>query len=292
VTALGFPNVSNQPNPTATPTSPDQGLGMHFDVAGLPASFTASNLNPEGFATGTLTITGTPTDADLGVHGVRFTATNGVGASYEQAFILNVVQKASVPSSPTTCDGTYSGTFNGSINLQPGQICDFEGGGVTGNILADGGGTLILHSATVGGNVHIGSSRFGSGFDIQNSTIGAFLEIDSMASGAEPDQICGTNIEAAGGEALSLIDNSANIQVGGSGCAANVIKSTVEATGNSGTLILDDLQITGNLNVNSNKGAVQVFNNVVTGILGCSANTSITGGNDTAANKLGQCDTF
>ena len=39
---------------------------MFFTVIGLPTDLQASNLTPGGFATGTLTIQGTPSAADVG----------------------------------------------------------------------------------------------------------------------------------------------------------------------------------------------------------------------------------
>ena len=75
----------------APPTNPEDGLGMYFTVSGLPASLQATNLGEGGFATGTLTIAGTPSAADAGVRQVVITAYNGVGAIARQTLALNVI---------------------------------------------------------------------------------------------------------------------------------------------------------------------------------------------------------
>jgi hypothetical protein len=94
VTTTGFPGVSSQPlmPPLTPPTSPNQGKGMYFTVTGLPASLRASNLDPQGFATGTLTIQGTPLPGDAGSRLVQVTARNGVGITAQQTLTLNIVK--------------------------------------------------------------------------------------------------------------------------------------------------------------------------------------------------------
>jgi hypothetical protein len=86
VTTTGFPFLSSQPvgpNPTP-PTSPSQGKGMYFTITGLPADLHVSNLNPQGLATRTLIIEGTPSAADAGTYQVQITAQNGVGVPAQQ----------------------------------------------------------------------------------------------------------------------------------------------------------------------------------------------------------------
>jgi hypothetical protein len=80
------PSVANPP----VPTDPAQGLGMYFTVTGLPPSLTYTGLDRAGYTTGTLTISGTPAQADLGDHVVTFKAVNGVGAAAEQTFVLTL----------------------------------------------------------------------------------------------------------------------------------------------------------------------------------------------------------
>jgi hypothetical protein len=112
VTATGYPSLSTQPvpaNPTP-PTGPDDGTGMYFTLTGLPPNFQASNLNPQGFATGTLTIEGTPSASDVGKYQVQITAQNGVGSIAQQTLKLEITAPPPPTSSTTTTSSTSSST--------------------------------------------------------------------------------------------------------------------------------------------------------------------------------------
>jgi hypothetical protein len=99
---------------------------MFFTVTGLPASLHASNLNPVGFATGMLTIQGTPSAADIGTRQVQITAQNGFGTVARQTLMLNIVALTGpAPVSGTTCNGNYNGTFNGTITVSAGRTVRF-----------------------------------------------------------------------------------------------------------------------------------------------------------------------
>ncbi len=93
VTTVGFPTASAHAIPAnaTTPTDPAQGNGTFFTVTGLPSTLHATNLNPQGFAGGTLTIQGTPTNQDVGVYPVQITAANGVGTPATQTLKLTVL---------------------------------------------------------------------------------------------------------------------------------------------------------------------------------------------------------
>jgi hypothetical protein len=104
VVATGYPSLSTAPvppNPTP-PTGPNDGTGMYFTVAGLPPNFQASNLNPQGFATGTLTIEGTPSLSDVGEYQVQITAQNGVGEPAQQTLKLEITDTLPTTTLPTT----------------------------------------------------------------------------------------------------------------------------------------------------------------------------------------------
>ena len=75
---------------------------MYFTVTGLPPGFQASNLNPQGFATGTLLIEGTPEASDAGQYQVQITAQNGVGAPSQQTLKLLVTDTPPTTSTVTT----------------------------------------------------------------------------------------------------------------------------------------------------------------------------------------------
>jgi hypothetical protein len=108
VTTSGYPSLSTQrivadPIP---PTDPTDGTGMYFTVTGLPANLQFSNLNPAGYASGTLIIQGTPSGDDAGMHQVQITAQNGVGATAQQTLALNITKF--VASTTTTTLGTVA----------------------------------------------------------------------------------------------------------------------------------------------------------------------------------------
>jgi len=175
VTTTGYPSLSTQPVPPGStpPTSPTQGEGMYFTVTGLPTDLQASNLNPESFASGTLTIQGTPSAADAGMHPVQITAQNGVGATAQQTLALNIIRLTGpAPASGTKCNGAYNGTFTGNLTVSAGQNCMFVGGGVTGNVSVNGG-SLAFTNANVRGSMTLqGSTGFSIG---TGTTIGGNL---------------------------------------------------------------------------------------------------------------------
>ncbi|MDQ2840494.1 MAG: dockerin type I domain-containing protein [Acidobacteriota bacterium] len=92
-TATGYPNTSLAPLPLPPGTpdqAPDGGKGMHFLVSHLPSSLRVSNLNSQGYSTGTLTISGTPSPGDRGVHTITVLARNGVGSGFTQTLTMNI----------------------------------------------------------------------------------------------------------------------------------------------------------------------------------------------------------
>jgi hypothetical protein len=269
VTTTGSPSVSSQPlkPPLRAPISPTQGKGMYFTVTGLPASLKASNLNPEGFATGTLTIQGTPLLDDAGSRQVLITAHNGVGATARQALTLNIVKLiGSVPSSGTTCDGAYIGVFEGNLEVTPDQNCMFVGGGVKGQVFVLGG-DFTLSGANVTGNVMItGSSSFSiSG----NSVINGVLNINNVGSEVFSNPLCGSRVT----DNLLVYDNSVPIEIGSpQTCPGNVM----------GQLAV----------IMNNTGPIRVYNNQIAKTLNCTGNLSIAGRGNSAQVKAGQCAGF
>jgi hypothetical protein len=272
VTTTGFPNLATHPLPpnSLPPKSPMDGDGMVFTVNGLPADLQFSNLNPQGLQTGTLTIQGTPSAADLGLHQVTITAQNGVGAPVEQSLMLNIIKiTGSAPVSGTTCNGNYNGTFNGSVTVSAGQNCSFMGGGrIAGNVKVNGGNFAIANAKVIG-NVSIkGGSAFSFG---EGSNVTGNIAIQNVASGSTTNQICGAKLEGN----VQLSTNAIPIQIGSlsdSSCFSNFFA--------------------GNVAISGNTGAVTIYNNSVMQNLSCSNNTSITGGGNAARKKKGQCSNF
>jgi hypothetical protein len=270
VTTTGFPSLSTQPVAAneAPPTSPTQGEGMFFTVTGLPSDLQFSNLDPEGLATGTLTIQGTPSAGDAGMHQVQITAQNGVGAIAQQTLALNIIKiTGAAPVSGTTCNGAYNGTFSGNVTVSAGQNCVFVGGGITGNVVVNGG-NLDLTNANVSGNLAVqGSTGFSLGPDV---TISGNLGIQNIASGVTMNQICGTMV-------------AGNVKVYANATPLEIGSPDVSCPGNS---------FGKNVSVTNNTAATEFYNNTIKKNLSCSSNASIIGAGDTAATKNGQCATF
>jgi len=240
---------------------------MYFTVSGVPADLHVSNLNAQGFATGTLTIQGTPSAGDVGAHQVVITAQNGVGQTAQQTLTLNILTlTGTAPASGTTCNGNYNGTFNGSVTVSAGQNCAFYGGGVKGNVNVSGG-HLALTNAAITGNIAIQGS---AGFSINGGSISGNVTIQNVASGANGNQVCGANVTGN----LNLNTNAVPINVGS---IAN------QCLGN---------KVGGNLGISLNTGPVQVYNNAIGNNLSCTGNTSITGAGNVAQKKGGQCSAF
>ncbi|MFZ0592116.1 MAG: putative Ig domain-containing protein [Bryobacteraceae bacterium] len=106
VTTTGFPFMSSGRLPASSGPLPSFSAAgekwMSFYLLHLPAGFTASNLNAEGFATGTLTIQAPPS-APLGAqYAVAIFADNGVQPQAEKDIFIKIVK----PTEPAAFSGT------------------------------------------------------------------------------------------------------------------------------------------------------------------------------------------
>jgi hypothetical protein len=268
VTTTGFPSLSARPvaQPSTPPTTPNEGKGMYFTVTGLPASLKASNLNPEGFATGTLTIAGTPAPGDAGLRMVEIMARNGVGATAHQNLRLNLVKPSPAPASGNECNGAYNSVFPGDIRVSADQICVFIGGVVIGNVTVIGGDFTLSH-AKVTGNVRIqGWSEFSI---TAGSEIGGNLTIED-STGVSGSPLCATRVAGD----LLVSDNNIPIEIGLPQvfCPANALG--------------------GNAVITNNTGSIRVYANHIVKTLSCMGNVSIAGGGNLADKKEGQCAAF
>lgn len=270
VTTSGLPNVSAQPvtQPLTPPTNPNEGKGMYFTVTGLPPSLRASNLNPQGFATGTLTIQGTPLPGDAGLHLVQITAQNGVGATALRDLRLTLVKlEGPAPASISECNGAYDGFFEGDIAVSADQICMFVGGGVRGNVTVLGGDFILSH-AKVTGNVGI---QGWSTFSISaGSEIDGNLTMQDVSSGTSQNPICASRV--AGDLTVSNSDIPIEIGLPQVSCPGS----------NFGRDVI----------IMNNMGSIQIYNNQIARTLSCRGNLSIAGGGNTARIRSDQCIPF
>jgi len=270
VTTSGFPNVSAQPvtQPLTPPTNPNEGKGMYFTVTGLPAGLTASNLNPQGNATGTLTIQGTPLPGDAGLRSVQIMARNGVGATAQQTLTLDIAKlKGAAPATGNECNGAYFGTYEGDIGVRLGQDCIFVGGVVNGSVTVIGG-DFTLSKARVTGNVLIEGS---SAFSISaGSEIDGNLTMQDVSSGVSQNPLCASRVAGD----LLVSNNDVPIEIGSSqtSCLGNTFGRDATITNNT--------------------DSIQIYNNQITRTLTCRYNLSIAGGGNTAPFRTNQCIPF
>jgi hypothetical protein len=270
VTTSGFPNTSTQPVPpnSTPPASVNDGKGMFFTVSGLPADLQFSNLNPAGFATGTLIIQGTPSASDAGTRGVQITAQNGLGSIARQSILLDILPlTAPAPDSGSACNGNYNGTFTGDIVVVPGQNCTFVGGTIIGDVQVNGGRLALFGTAINRGLAIQGPSTFA----IESGTsIAGTLFADNIAAGGSRNEICGSVLA----QGMILDGNAAPFQLGSfsPSCPGNYFGRNVSVT--------------------NNMASMGIYNNVIENTLSCSNSTSLIGQGNSAAAKLGQCASF
>ncbi len=174
------------------------------------------------------------------------------------------------PPNGNSCYGSYTGEFKGNVNVSTGQVCQFNGGIVDGNITVTGG-MLFLTNAVVKGNVQIGGSASGDG--------------------SSDESICGTTIQGN----LQVQNHQNNLAIGGTaatGCASNVIKGNVQVQNNTAAFSIIGNLIGGNLQVQNNTVSGVVSLNNISGNLQCSQDTNLSGNGNTAKQKQGQCASY
>jgi hypothetical protein len=169
-----------------------------------------------------------------------------------------------VPASGTACNGVYNGAFTGNMVISAGQNCVFTGGSIIGNIEVDGG-TLTLGNVTVSGNLATSGGSLSIGPSV---TLDRNADLQGLT--VTTNQICQSTILGN----LSVSNNSGSVLLG----------STASICGGN--------SFGKNVSIQGNIGSISVFHNTVAHSLSCSANSSITGGGNTAAVKEGQCAAF
>jgi predicted outer membrane repeat protein len=195
---------------------------------------------------------------------------------------------ANLPASGATCNGVYNKTFDGDLMVFPGQNCVFLGGGITGNVQVRGG-HFELRDAGVGGNIEVanqGSVALGPA-----ALINGNLEIHDLTSTPTASQVCDATI----GGAVRIHNNDAPVIIGApdqTSCPGNSIGGMLEIHNNSAASSIVDNTVNGDVQDHNNTGPTAVFENLVQGTLACRQNAAITGGQDVASQKQGQCASF
>jgi hypothetical protein len=200
--------------------------------------------------------------------------------------LLATLVERVVPSKSTACNGFYSGTFPGNLNVSTGQSCIFVGGGVRGNI-TQAGGNLILSGTTVGGNVQI---QGGGAFSIGGfARIIGNLQVQNLPANANPNQLCGVTVTGN----LAYQNSGAPIGFGAATmCPGNTVGGDLQVHNNFANVGVVGNTVLGNVQIQNNIGSTTVSSNHIGKNLQCSGNSTITGNGNTALQKQGQCAAF
>jgi uncharacterized repeat protein (TIGR03803 family) len=194
-----------------------------------------------------------------------FYGTTAFGGADDEGTVFSL----STPTPPNGlgCNGVFYGTYIGNIIVSNGQSCEWtSGGSIIGNVYLTGG-TLNLNNATVSGNVEIVGGTYTLGPSL---TILSKLEIQSLPASSTQSTICGVDVNGD----LLFEGNAAPVQIGSSAgdCPGNTIGGEIDAENNS--------------------ALIQIFNNTIQNSLQGYGNSSFTGGENTAAQKINQFSTF
>ena len=258
-----------------------------FSATGYPVpTFMETGALPGGVTfvdngNGMATLAGTATVS--GIFPITITASNTYGTA-TLAFTLNAA--TNVPTAGNKCNGVYDGTFKGNLTVSAGQTCIFVGGGVTGNVV-ENGGTLSLTGTTVTGNFQTigGSFAVGSGTSIKGN-----VSVLDLGKSSVQNTLCGATI----GGSVQVVASFTSIAIGNgtASCPGNTIAASLTVTANNAAIAMFGNTIGGSLIDAANLKPTQVFSNKIKGSLTCTADVSITGGGNTASTKVGQCSKF
>jgi len=275
-------------------------------TASAPTMFALNAANGSilwSYAAGSSVIAGATVVDGVAYWGSGYTHLQLPGQTPNNKFYAFSVAYSALKSS--TCNGVYSGTYNGNLTVTAGESCTFTNGGVTGNVTLNGGtlnlankgfvdgnlqvsgGSLSVTNSTVNGNVQISGA---GGFSVGPAvTIGGNLAIQSLPAGSGINQVCGTKINGN----VTVQDSGAAVLTGSSGCAGNTIGGNLVVQDNTAATTVDGNTVGGNVTDQSNTAATQVFTNTIKGNLQCSGDSSITGGGNTVSGrKQSQCSSF
>ena len=258
-----------------------------FRATGYPVpTFTETGALPAGVTfvdnkDGTATLAGTPTVS--GIFPITITASNTYGA---QTLVFTLNAAANAPTASNKCNGVYDGTFKGNLTVSAGQTCIFVGGGVTGNVV-ENGGKLILTNAAVGGSLQVNGGTFSIG---PATSIKGNLNVLELGKSAVQNTICGATI----GASLQVLESAAPVAIGNgtAACLGNIISGNLNVAANNAAIAMYGNSVGGSLLDLANAKPTQVFSNQIKVTLTCAGDSGISGGGNTAPIKLGQCSKF
>ena len=311
----GLPTNLILPVTAGFPLNPSAGLGDGLpSTSGTNLTLTSGTPNIPGLTFtstgGSLAITGTPSaptpSTPLSVSAQTTLSTGPVGPLAAQNLSISVQAPATLTSGKS-CSGTFSGNYAGSIIVQKGQSCVLVGGTV-GKTIQVLGGSLTTSNVTISGSLLVqggGSFSVGAG-----TVINGDLQVQDSINALVQDQICGATVNgnlqvqadivgAQIGSAYStcpgnkIVGNlTLQLLAGSITAVGNAVGGSVTVRDNLASTTIQSNTVTGNLEDLQNLGATQVLNNTVGGTLGCQQDARITGSDNTAGSKQGQCSAF
>ena len=188
-----------------------------------------------------------------------------------------------------------------NVTVQNGQSFNFVNQTITGNLTISGGNVILINTS-VTGNLQMsgGNLTLGAGSSVKNDVqitgggafslagrIGGNLQIQNLPAGGA-NQVCGAIVIGN----LVFQSNDSGVWIGSNSCAGNTVGGDLQVQSNTAAVQVWSNTVGGNLQVQKNNGSLAVFTNNVKSSLQCGGNASITGGGNTAGQKQGQCAAF
>jgi YVTN family beta-propeller protein len=273
-------NIDNTVSVIATATNPVIAtIPVGTDPDGMAVTPDGSKVYVANFGDNTVSVIATATNLVSGT-------ISGFANPIAFGTFIAIPSVQSVPSSGTLCNGTYDGTFNGSILVSAGQNCAFlNGGQVTGNVHV--AGNFVLSGAIVGGNLTVnGTGSFTLG---PAAMIGGSLNVRDTSSSDANNSICGTTVVGN----MYFDSNGAAVRIGSADpwlCAGNKIGGYVVIINNTNATLLFNNLVSGNMYVSGNTGLADMVGNNIGGNLQCANNGNlIMDGGNKARGIVKQC---
>jgi hypothetical protein len=295
----------------ATPTYDGDGNVNGCTLNGVPQSVTGGDCNNAGSVpvlnadyTANPLYNGSPlicpiaetytslSQASGGYLGAEFSRVVGgihTPAAVEQALALGRAVGASIAAGPLasgqSCNGLFTGFFNGAVTVSAGQSCVFSApceisGNVTvsggsfdlactvdGNVRENSGSVVLRQNSQVGGNLNISGA---SAFSVDGASVGGNLRIYQLSAGQPPGIVSETAIH--GNLVVQYVGSP--IEIGGNNVnLGNTIGDNLQASNNYAALSIDYNNVGGSLQVSGDTAATDVSGNTVTANLQCENNT-------------------
>jgi hypothetical protein len=236
-----------------------------------------------------------------------FTATLASAGQFNATLTTYLTPTTNLPlTSGQSCNGTFNGSFSGSVTVTAGQNCTFVNDcEITGDVTVVGGNLLLACAidgklTEVGGSIHlVPSARVGGGVQIsQASTFaldpgaasGGNLQIQSLSPGLPLGTVCGAQVNGN----MQVQNNASPVEIGGTtqqGCTGNSVGGNLLVDSNTAAVWVDYNTVAGALHVDNDSGTTDVSGNSVGKDLQCQNDNTVT---YTALNMMrgknqGQC---